>query len=359
MKNKIIIILISIYILSFSIINIILEDREISSIERRKLTLFPDITLTSILDNSFMDRFEQYTLDQFPFRDKFLELKTYVDYNLFKRLDSNDLFTYDNHIYKLNYPLNEKEVYKFTEKVNYLYETYLNSMNVYYSVIPDKNYFLTIEDYPKIDYEKMLTILNKEIKNLSYINIIDSLNINDYYFTDLHWKQENLDKIALTLSKEMNFDYVSNFTFEKDYYPFYGSYYGNGFNNIPKDTIKYLYNEAILNAKVTYYEDSYNSHIYNEEQLGGLDSYNVFLNGPSPFIEIINENALSNKELIIFRDSFTSSLAPLLVNSYSKISLIDLRYMPTSEIESFLEFNNQDVLFLYNTSIINNSSILK
>ena len=359
MKNKIITILISIFILSFSILNIILKDREISVIERRKLTLFPEMTLSSILNNSFMDEFEQYTLDQFPFRDRFLKLKTFVDYNILDKLDSNELFTYDNHIYKLDYPLNEKEVYKFTEKLNHLYETYLKSMNVYYSVIPDKNYFLNSEDYPKIDYENMLSIINKEIKNMSYINIIDSLSINDYYFTDLHWKQENLDKIALILSKEMNFDYVSNFTFGKDYYPFYGSYYGNGFNNIPKDTIKYLYNDAILNSKVTYYNDSSTYSLYNEENLGGLDSYNLFLNGPTPFVEIANESALSDKELIIFRDSFTSSLAPLLTNSYSKISLIDLRYIPSSEIGKLLEFNNQDVLFLYNTSVINNASILR
>lgn len=359
MKNKIITVSFLVFILTFSIINLFLEDRDISIIERRKLTTFPTININTILNGSSVDEFEKYTLDQFPFRDTFLKVKTFVDYNLLKKLDSNNLFTYEDHIYKLDYPLKESEVYKFSEKLNTIYNTYLTSMNVYYSVIPDKNYFLDNEDYLKIDYDKMLSILDKEIENIKYINIIDPLNINDYYFTDLHWKQENLDKVVSILAKEMDFSYSNNFKIKNEYSPFYGAYYGNGFKGISYDKIIYLTNEAIENSVIYNYENKNNKEIYNTTKLGSLDSYDVFLDGATPYIEIYNKNSNTSKELIIFRDSFSSSLAPLLLEGYSKITLIDLRYMPTSSLENFIEFNNQDVLFLYNTSIINNSSMLK
>lgn len=49
-----------------------------------------------------------------------------------------------------------------------------------------------------------------------------------------------------------------------------------------------------------------------------MDAYNVFLGGPSALIEIENSEASNEKELIIFRDSFASSLTPLLISEYQK-----------------------------------------
>ena len=66
------------------------------------------------------------------------------------------------------------------------------------------------------------------------------------------------------------------------------------------------------------------------------------------------------KELIIFRDSFGSSLAPLLTTEYSKITLVDLRYIASPLLRNVVDFKaGQDVLIIYSTEILNNGSILK
>ena len=65
-----------------------------------------------------------------------------------------------------------------------------------------------------------------------------------------------------------------------------------------------------------------------------------------------------DKELLLFRDSFGSSLAPLLVENYKKITLIDIRYMSSKLLGEFIEFGDQDVLFLYSTVVLN-QNILK
>ena len=62
---------------------------------------------------------------------------------------------------------------------------------------------------------------------------------------------------------------------------------------------------------------------------------------------------------LIFRDSFGSSIVPLLVPFYKKITLVDLRYINMNLVNNYITFNNQDVLFLYSTLIVNNSFILK
>ena len=57
------------------------------------------------------------------------------------------------------------------------------------------------------------------------------------------------------------------------------------------------------------------------------DPYDLFLSGPEMLIEIENDKAITDKELIIFRDSFGSSLSPLLVSAYKKVIIVDLRYI--------------------------------
>ena len=61
----------------------------------------------------------------------------------------------------------------------------------------------------------------------------------------------------------------------------------------------------------------------------------------------------------MFRDSFASSLAPLLAEGYAKITLADIRYLPAAQMGRLLDFSGSDVLFLYSTSVLNNSDTLK
>ena len=62
---------------------------------------------------------------------------------------------------------------------------------------------------------------------------------------------------------------------------------------------------------------------------------------------------------MLFRDSFGSSMAPLLLPGYSRITLVDLRYLPADSLGKYLEFHGQDVLFLYSPGIMNSSYLLK
>lgn len=56
---------------------------------------------------------------------------------------------------------------------------------------------------------------------------------------------------------------------------------------------------------------------------------------------------------MLFRDSFGSSIAPLFLENYSKITLVDLRYISKDVLENYIEFDKQDVLFLYSTLVLN------
>ena len=94
---------------------------------------------------------------------------------------------------------------------------------------------------------------------------------------------------------------------------------------------------------------------YDMEKAAGKDPYEMYLNGSDALLTIENPNAETDRELILFRDSFGSSIAPLLDSGYSRITLIDLRYIKSDLIKNFVSFENQDVLFLYSTLVLNNT----
>lgn len=357
MKDKILSILFCLILFSFFIINLIIKDNDISYTERRKMQSFPKINTSTLLSGKWMKEFDDYTLDQFAFRESFRSLKANIEINLFKKLDNNNIFIKDGYIYKIEYPLDERKVNSFVYKINTLYETYLKDMNVYYTIIPDKNYYLS-DNYLKMDYDKLFSIVTNNLDNdMTYIDIKDCLTLDDYYYTDTHWKQNKISKVVDKLSNKMNFKVSNNYK-EKTYYPFYGVYYGQAALKVKPDTINYLTNDIIESATVKD-EESDLKTVYEESSLGGMDSYDVFLSGSTPFITIENSKYNGNKELIIFRDSFASTLAPLLIEGYSKITLIDLRYMNPSDLEKKVEFKNQDVLIIHNTLVINNSEAIR
>ena len=63
--------------------------------------------------------------------------------------------------------------------------------------------------------------------------------------------------------------------------------------------------------------------------------------------------------MIYEKKLFYSSLIPLLVPYYNKITLVDTRYISPKILGEYIDFKGSDVLFMYNVMTINNSSILR
>ena len=185
------------------------------------------------------------------------------------------------------------------------------------------------------------------------------MSLNDYYETDTHWKQENLDKVIKQMNFLMNFKYKEVDYNKNTYDKFFGVYYGESAISRKPEKLTYLTNDTILNSEVKYLENNKLTTVYNINKLNSLDPYEVYLDGASSLIEITNKNSISKKELIIFRDSFGSSLSPLLIEYYDKITIVDNRYISSNYIKEYITFKNQDILFIYSTFMINNSGSIK
>ena len=125
------------------------------------------------------------------------------------------------------------------------------------------------------------------------------------------------------------------------------------------ETIYILENSTLDACQVFDYETGKYTPVYNLEKATGKDPYELYLSGPKSLLRIDNPNASTDRELIVFRDSFGSSMVPLLVQDYKTVTLVDIRYMDSRMLDRFLEFHGQDVLFLYSTLVLNSGKTLK
>ena len=150
----------------------------------------------------------------------------------------------------------------------------------------------------------------------------------------------------------MNFD-ITNNNVVNTVTTFKGSYAGRLSVTKDIDTIKTISNPSTLNSSVYNYETKKYTQIYDYDKIKSLDKYDIYLSGASSIID--NPTSNSNKELIVFRDSYGSSLVPLLIEGYKKITVIDIRYVSSRILNNYIKFNDQDVLFMYSILTINNS----
>ena len=340
-------------IISLFLINVIKKDTDISIAERRKLATMPELTTKSLFDGTYFKKFDSYVTDQFVERDAFRKIK--IDIELSTKGEYNNLYLYDDYIIEEIFPLNSNSINNLTNKINYIKDTYLNdNSNIYYTIIPDKNYFVNNGNL-KLDYNKLQDMMKSNLTNLNYINIFDELTLDNYYKTDTHWKEEDLFNVANTIANQMNFDITNNNNVVNTITTFKGSYAGRLSVTKDIDTIKTISNPSTLNSSVYNYETKKYTDIYDYTKINSLDKYDIYLSGAVPIIDITNNNTSSDKELIVFRDSYGSSLIPLLIEGYKKITVIDIRYISSKILNKYIDFNDQDVLFMYSILTINNS----
>lgn len=273
--------------------------------------------------------------------------------------DENDLLYTDG--YYLDYigELRPHSVENFANKVESLAAQYMqNSTGIYYAIAPSKNYFVNDRVQTPFDYDQMLSILSENITSAQYINLFDTLTLEDYYKTDPHWRQERLQKTVDRLGESLGFT-TDLSTYQANTVEGFIGQHGHDKENFPSEDLVYLTNDAINNAVVDNMQEPDFKQVYNLDKLSSSSPYDVFLSGPTPLETITNNNAETDKELIIFRDSSTSSLAPLLIENYKTITLVDIRYMMSAMLGDYVNFDGKDVLFLYGEQVINFSEMLR
>ncbi len=335
---------------------------EFSETERRPLAQPPEISVDRILDGIFMTDFEDYALDQFPLREVFRGIQARFHSFALLQMDNNGIYLARGHAAKQEYPLDESSVAHALACFRDMSEKYLTGSRIFMAIVPDKGYYLAESSgHLAMDYGKLFSLCREGMPEATHIDLTEALSLDDYYRTDIHWRQERLidaagllcDALGVTAPREEDYTLTS---LER---PFYGVYYGQAALPMEPDTLYLMESDLLEACQVFDFESGKTGSVYDLTRLDSRDLYDVFLSGPKSLLTIENPNAATDRELIVFRDSFGSSMVPLLLRDYARVTLADIRYIRSDLVEQFVPFTGQDVLFLYSTLVLNQSAAIR
>ena len=333
-----------------------IPSKQISEAERRPLAQKPAFS------EKFQTEFESYSLDQFPMRDGFRTLKSLFHTGVLGQKDNNGIYLTDGTAVKQEYPLNRESVNHAIGRFQRIFDKYLAESRCFYAIVPDKGYYLGEDSgHLTMDYDALYGQMAAGLPWAQEIDLRPTLTGQDYYRTDTHWRQEHLLPAAAALCKGLGVTVpkAEDYTLTPVDRPFYGVYYGQAALPMEPDTLYLMESDLLAQCSVYDYETGKTGSIYDMTKLDSRDLYDVYLSGAKALLTIENPNGGTDRELIVFRDSFGSPIVPLLMEDYAKVTLVDIRYIQPDLLGQFLDFHGQDVLFLYSTLVLNNSVALK
>lgn len=258
---------------------LISPDADESTVERRHLAKCPALSFSSVANGSFMSGFEKYMLDQFPLRNGFRSLKAAVNAKVFMKKDNNGLYSVEEHLSKLDFPTDDGSVDHAARRFRYVYDTYLRNAGTktYLSVIPDKNAIIASQNgYPDKDHKALAERLRSGFPEAKYIDISGLLSADDFYYTDSHWRQERITKVADEIASQMGAERIGKCEIHDTGRRFYGVYYGQSALPHAPESLFYLDNAVIRGLKVYNAETSSDIPVYDLDAAAGRDPYEMF-----------------------------------------------------------------------------------
>ncbi len=359
--NIVIIALFFLFLGGFGLAGILLPDKDMSRSERRALASFPEYTKEEGFAG-FMGEMDGYLADQFPLRELFRHVKAGFASFILMQTDVNGYSLKGGSEFEQLYPTNVEYHAQNAKVFADIAKKHYSDSKVYYSIVYDKGYYA--KKGLGLDYDALIGLYRSAMPDrAAYVDLSDALSPDDFYRTDIHWRQDRLDRVLDRLSAAIGFE---KFT-PGELSPiaagsFYGVLYGQAALPVKADPMVYLSGDILTGCTVRALDDQalwQDVPLYDTDAfVSGEDAYDLFLGGESPVIEITNPAAASSRTLVIYRDSFARSLAPLMVKSYQKIVLIDLRWVNRAMYDPIigtfaLGDGRTDVLFLSSAQVLN------
>ena len=390
--------IITAFILCFSVWCLVAPKQTFSENENRALAGWPVYSFATLKDGSYMSGIQTYLSDHFPLRDPFMTLKTKYEM-LTGREEINDIYLAKDGYYIEAYrtPKQQKKIITQFQKLQdaittdakqnvrvMLVPTAISTYNAKLpGSAPDRGVlrqvdtmneiYAALPNMQKVDAWSALqaaaaqeaTARTRASGNADSAQPMagagdagsdTSSATGLYYHTDHHWTTHGAYVGYQAYCGAAGIAPISEADFQKTCVTtdFHGTIFSKLHDStVPGDAITLYENPA--NQLTVSYPDTgeVTDTLYNRDYLAQKDKYSMFLNNLHPLVEITNETADSDRQLVLIKDSYANSMVPFLVNHYQKIYVFDTRYYrfgPSSFINEHPEVT--DVLLLYNMNTI-------
>lgn len=349
---------------------IILPDKERSDTENRTLATAPKFSIRSLLSGDFTADFAEYMADQFPLRDSFVGLKGAVEIALRGGENNGVMLGEDGQLaVREDYP-DEDKLRRNVAAIAAISE-YAESAGVP-AVFAAAGRVIDTEDgalpplYGTSCQDRIWNVLADRCAETGapLLPLRDTLREHAaageyvYYRTDHHWttlgayyaaEKVNNAFTGATLSRD-------DFTTEIAAEDFYGTTWSKaGMHFVAPDTIEYWRWEGDENVTCTI-DGKRVIGLYDRDALATRDKYSSFIGGNNALVEI--ENPTAEGKLLVIKDSFFHSAAPILAKNWS-MTVVDLRYY-SKPVKLLIDEGGYDgVLIMQNMETLTNSTDLE
>lgn len=361
--------IITAFILCFSVWCLVAPKQTFSENENRALASWPVYSFDTLKDGSYMSGIQTYLSDHFPLRDPFMTLKTKYEM-LTGREEINDIYLAKDGYYIEAYktPKQQKKIITQFQKLQDAITTDAKE-NVRVMLVPTaiSTYNTKLPNCaPDRGVLRQVDTMNEIYAALPNMQKVDAWSALQaaaaeeagglYYHTDHHWTTHGAYVGYQAYCGAAGIEPIPEADFQKTCVTtdFHGTIFSKLHDStVPGDAITLYENPA--NRLTVSYPDTgeVTDTLYNRDYLAQKDKYSMFLNNLHPLVEITNETADSDRQLVLIKDSYANSMVPFLVNHYQKIYVFDTRYYrfgPSSFINEHPEVT--DVLLLYNMNTI-------
>lgn len=342
----------------FFILNLVLPDRQFSEQENRYLQQRPEFSFKSLFSGDYTSKFETYTTDQFTFRDEWITLKAASELALGKQ-ENNDVHLCEGGTLIKGFERpDDSTLDSNMSALNALVEN--TDADVYFALIPDKSdlYASLLPNNAPNDSEKEVIDYCYDKSGAINVDMYSALSPHTdeyiFYRTDHHWTSLGAYYGLSALAESMGLpcpaldSYTDRHVVSEE---FYGTTWSSsGFSWVDPDTMEIFVDEP-EGLKVTSYPEGspVEGKLYDFSFLEKKDKYSMFMGGNCP-MHVIETGAEDKTSLLILRDSYTDSLIPFLLDDFSEIHVLDLRYYRAS-LKAYMEQNDFDnVLVCYSVS---------
>lgn len=331
-------------------------DERYSEKENRYLAIKPDLDSGNLLNGKYQEDYETYLADKTIFRNKWIELKTYIELASLKKDVNGVYFGKDNYLIARQ-DKDKFETENADKNCKYLEEfvdNYKKNTDICVMLVPNTSEILK-KKLPKYAYNfnetRYINDIYKEIGEDNTVDVNQMLKAHKdeylYYKTDHHWTTlgayyaftEYADKTGINIEK-----YTTKLVTDK----FYGTMSSKANLEIEADKV-YIYEPDKEEEVSVRYNNSteLKDSLYEMSALDKKDKYSIFLGGNNPLVQITT-NAENDRKVLVIKDSFAHCFIPFMISGFSKIDVVDLRYYNESIRKMIEESGYTDILVLYN-----------
>ena len=344
--------------------------RAFSPLENRNLQQRPALTLAGVTSGRYESRFDDYVSDQFPFRDAWVALKTAID-RLGGRTESNGVYLGGDGYLIQDFTMPSEADYRANLDALAGFLQRHGDLKQYVMIAPTA---VTVERdrlpalAPAGDEGGYLDRLARDLAGAParFIDLRAALagaraQGQVYYRTDHHWTSDGAHAAYLALSAAAG---LSGEAARLERRLLSGDFQGtlsasSGFLPGERDALWAYVPPEDEQFVVTYVgENRRSASLFAAAHLDTRDQYAVFLDGNHPEIRI-ETTAANGRALLVLKDSYANCLIPMLVGDYEKIIVVDPRYF-TGRLEVLMEAEGvNEVLVLYNASMLAGDTALR